>query len=49
MYAAVFRKANVKEMRALKLNLYMQTNLPLLHINNKKVNLRSSSCLRASN
>lgn len=49
IYAAVLRKANVKEMRGWKLNLNMQTNLPLLNRDNKKVNLIGSSCLRASN
>lgn len=48
IYAAVLRKAKVKEM-GWKLHLNMQTNLPLLNRDNKKVNLIGSSCLRASN
>lgn len=43
-------KANAKKKkRVLQLNLNMQTNLPVLHRDNKKVNLIDSCCLRASN
>lgn len=43
-------KANAKKKkRVSQLNLNMQTNLPVLHRDNKKVNLIDSCCLRASN